>query len=123
MVTIAREIATNAERIISRDDAGGSSRGGRGVRGALEQAVPNAQLALAGTRHFFDCENLRRFAAKRERHFAFAPATPDAHAHHFAGRALTQPALDAARHVRTVDAHDCVAFANANSRGGAGKIE
>src|ERR1700730_16978436 len=99
MVTIASEIATNAERIISRYEAGGSSRDGRAVRGALKQAIADAQLALAGTRHFLSGEILRRFATEREHHFAFAPAAPDAHAHHFAGRAPMQPALDAARHV------------------------
>src|ERR1700739_1014918 len=123
MGTLARETATNARRINSRYEAGSPSGDGSAVRGSLEQAVADAQLALAGPRHFLHGENLRRFTAQREHHFAFAPTAPDAHAHHFAGRAPAQPALDVARQVRAVETHDRVAFANANARGCAGKIE
>src|SRR5260370_30618558 len=124
MVTIARESATNAERIISRDVAAAkSSRGWSAVGGALEQAVADTKLALARPRHLFHGINHRRFLAERERHFAFAFATANAHAHRLSRRAPANPAVDIAWHLEAVDAQDRVRLAKAHLRCPARKIE
>src|SRR5260370_21348471 len=105
MVTIARESATNAERIISRDVAAAkSSRGWSAVGGALEQAVADTKLALARPRHLFHGINHRRFLAERERHFAFSFSTANAHPQRLPRPAPANPPGDIAWHPKAAEA-------------------